>query len=257
MMAVDECDKNGRTDDDDDDDDRGVDDTRGRGRNNFGLENDCDSTTDDAATSTSYSSYSDVFLSKFLSDIISTETQTIRGSTIIIEVPTATKAFSVTASEEQNTALPITSTASISFAAQTETSTSILSDHGKSSGDSSPGLGSVSGIVLGSVLGGGLAILILLAIVWLTMRKAIPRIASKTRRCNWRFWQWKIDTGRRKEDEKTTEYRKPELDAINTGVGYHLGAPHELYVTRIGYDEPAQLDAERSPAEAPGSFSYV
>ncbi|KAI0164046.1 hypothetical protein GGR57DRAFT_452136 [Xylariaceae sp. FL1272] len=49
-------------------------------------------------------------------------------------------------------------------------------------------------------------------------------------------------------------FRKAELDAVDTAVGSHSGAPHEVYVVRLGYDYPAELEAVRMRAELPGSL---
>ncbi|KAI0517966.1 hypothetical protein F5B22DRAFT_86188 [Xylaria bambusicola] len=54
--------------------------------------------------------------------------------------------------------------------------------------DPRAGSGSLSGIVVGSVLGGMAAILILLAIVWLAMRKAIPQGGLMIQRHDWKFF---------------------------------------------------------------------
>ncbi|KAI1278275.1 hypothetical protein F5Y07DRAFT_70514 [Xylaria sp. FL0933] len=128
--------------------------------------------------------------------------------------------------------------------------TSSASDH--VSGDSPTGLGTLTVVVLGSVIGAVAAVLILLTLTWLAMRKSIARRRGSTHAQSWNFWAWRKVPTRRINGEESTEYRKPELGATETGVGYNPGAPHELSVPRIGHDYPAELDAVRSPVELMG-----
>ncbi|KAI3324341.1 hypothetical protein HD806DRAFT_65913 [Xylariaceae sp. AK1471] len=127
--------------------------------------------------------------------------------------------------------------------------------------NSSMGLGTVTGLVLGSVIGVVAAMCILLLVIWLAVRYRRRAVVLKsdleeaTHRKKIRGW-WKVVASRR-HCEKQTEYRKAELDAMETGVGYNTGAPHELYVPRIGHDKPAELDALRPPVEIMGSLHDV
>ncbi|KAI1307164.1 hypothetical protein F5Y03DRAFT_127523 [Xylaria venustula] len=127
------------------------------------------------------------------------------------------------------------------------TSASPAGDNG--SGKASEGLGTVTGIVLGSVLGAVAAVLILFTLVWLAI---CARKRGLTPAYTWKFWNRKKDYMRQRREKKSTEYRKPELDAIETAVGYNTGAPHEIYVTRVGYDSSAEMNAVKSPVELSG-----
>ncbi|KAI0429047.1 hypothetical protein F5Y09DRAFT_343049 [Xylaria sp. FL1042] len=167
---------------------------------------------------------------------------------------TATIVVSYSAISPQLTALPVTSMTSGSLdsfiRSQGPTSTSSARSH--VSEDSPTGLGTVTGVVLGSVIGAVVAVLILLTIAWLAIRKSIARRRGSMHARSWNFWISKKNPRKRRNSDESTEYRKPELDATETGVGYNPGAPHEFYVPRTGHDDPAELGAIQSPVELMG-----
>ncbi|KAI1268161.1 hypothetical protein F5Y18DRAFT_280127 [Xylariaceae sp. FL1019] len=53
---------------------------------------------------------------------------------------------------------------------------------------------------------------------------------------------------------RQSEFRKAELDAVDTAVRYYPGGPHEAYVVRMGFDYPVELEAVRVRAELSGSL---
>ncbi len=72
-----------------------------------------------------------------------------------------------------------------------------------------------------------------------------------------KFWSRGKGTIGRRRCEQSTEYRKAELDAAETGVGYNTGAPHELYVPWTGHEHPAEVSTLRSPVELTGNSRYA
>ncbi|KAI0808543.1 hypothetical protein GGR55DRAFT_680226 [Xylaria sp. FL0064] len=177
--------------------------------------------------------------------------------------PTSHISTSLTASSWPSNTNTATTTirASGSFNASipSNTPTSTLPPSEIISEGSPTGLGTVTGVVLGSVIGAVAAMFIIhefvpveVALAWLTIRKSIARRRGSTHAHSWNFWTRKKAPTRRRSSEESTEYRKPELDATETAVGYNPGAPHELYVPKIGHDHPAELDTVRSPVELMG-----
>ncbi|KAI0973438.1 hypothetical protein F4678DRAFT_426730 [Xylaria arbuscula] len=170
---------------------------------------------------------------------ISTDTSNLPNSQIVTSSTATSREWSTVTStfwSEPNS----------SFDTIASTSTSSVGDN--SPGKSSEGLGTVTGIVLGSVLGAVAAVLVLFTLAWLAIR---ARRRGSTPADIWSIWIRNKDYMRRKRDEKSVEYRKPELDAVETGVGYNTGAPHEIYVPRVGYDSSAEMNAVKSPVELP------
>ncbi|KAI1420341.1 hypothetical protein F5Y12DRAFT_791742 [Xylaria sp. FL1777] len=127
-------------------------------------------------------------------------------------------------------------------------STSSASSHDP--GDSSAG----KGAIIGSLIGAVVALLLLLTLAWLAIRKWCARRRGTTQAHHRKPWGWRKDPARPRRREMSTEYRKAELDATETAVGYNTGAPHEFYVPRIGHEKPAELNALRSPVELAGSM---
>jgi len=120
--------------------------------------------------------------------------------------------------------------------------------------DRSRNMSTVTGIVLGGVIGAVACTSILILIVWVTRRRWRAATAARDpekQAHRWQFWIRPNGFTLRRKPKRQTEYCKPELDATDTAVGYHPGGPHELCVPQAGHEIPAEMNTEREPVELP------